>query len=169
MELYDFEDGETVHPNQLRAGRMSVEDYAKAHEHLVIPAHDVFVQYREGVLLVTRDNVPAKGERFPLGGRLIKGYRMEDSLRLMAKKESNLDLLDIRELGHCEHFWRTDPFGHGRGTQHIVHVFFARGSGVLSLDELHKDPKIVTPDKYSELRGSLHRYVRDFMDTAFNM
>jgi ADP-ribose pyrophosphatase YjhB (NUDIX family) len=167
--VYAFEDGKSVDRTKLRAPRLPDEPYELAHRHLVIPSLDVFVQYRGGVLLVTRDNYPAKDILFSIGGKHERGYTLEESARTIAKGECGLELRDLCRLGFSEHMWATEPFGHGHGTHHDNHTFFAVGEGTLKLDGLHKDPEIVTPDRYrndQELIGGLHPFIRDFMALA---
>jgi ADP-ribose pyrophosphatase YjhB (NUDIX family) len=49
-------------------------------------------------------------------------------------------------------------------------LFYARGHGKLNLDKLHNAPRIITPREYtSELRNSLHPYIREGMDRAIKL
>lgn len=165
MREYNVEDSE-VDIKQLEAGLMDKSSYRSAHQGLVIVCHDVFIEFQGGILLVKRLNLPAKDMLWPLGGRVTRGVLIEDSLRKKIRDESNLDLEDLKELGHARTFFKTDPFGHGKGTDTINLVFFARGKGSLNLDKLHEKPTIILPGKYQSIRNSLHPFVRDFMDLA---
>jgi len=161
---YNLEGGGNVDLSRLRANRMSLPNYSLAHQHLPIVCHDVFIRYGGGVLLVVRDNHPHKGELWPLGGRIERGFSTEDSLRMIVRRESRLELEDISMIGSIRIFAGTDPFSHGKGTDCPAFVYSATGIGKLRLDSLHKDPTIVTPERYDKIRDSLHPYVRDFMD-----
>ncbi|MEK6818308.1 MAG: NUDIX hydrolase [Nanoarchaeota archaeon] len=136
---------------------------------LVILCHDVFVQYQGGILLVNRLKFPAKGILWPLGGRIKRGMSMEDSLREKVLEESGLELEGLIELGQARAYFRTDPFGHGKGTDTINFVYFGVGKGELKLDKFHEEPMIITPKEYNKYRGELHPYVMDFMDEAIKL
>lgn len=164
LREYNLEDGEQIDLNKLKANRMPLPDYVNSHRNLPLVCHDAFIRYGGGVLLVTRDNHPHKGELWPFGGRIERGMKTEDSLRAVVKRESGLVLKDINLIGCIRIFAKTDPFGHGMGTDCPAFVYSATGEGDLKLDELHRNPMIVTAADYSEIRGSLHPYVRDFMD-----
>lgn len=166
MKEYAFEN-RPVDTTRLTAPRMPLADYFIASRSLVIPCHDVVIQYQDGALLVVRDNQPAKGLLFPIGGRIERGIPIEESLRRKVKEECNLDLSDIAELGYARAYFSTDSFGHGRGSDVINFMFYGKGTGELMLDNLHRDPVIVTPEMYTpEFRQSLHPYVKYMMDKA---
>ena len=81
------------------------------------------------------------------------------------KKECNLELEKIIELGYARTFCETEPFGHGKGTDTINFMYFAQGKGKLKLDNLHSSPTIIKPEQYTQkFRKKLHPYVKDFMD-----
>jgi hypothetical protein len=93
--------------------------------------------------------------------------QIEKSLKKKVKEECSLELTDLRELGAARFFFETDPFGHGKGTDTISIVYYAKGSGQLKLDELHSNPTIVKPgDLTKELIASLHPFVADFLKLA---
>jgi hypothetical protein len=167
MKEYSFEDGKKVDISKLQAGYMNQENYIAAHKSLVIPCHDVLIKINNGLLLVIRDNYPLKGELWPIGGRILRGVNIIDSLKLKVKAECNLEINNIVSLGSARTFLATDPFGHGKGTDTTVEMYFAISSGELKLDDLHKDPQIITKDKYEEIKDSLHPYVKDMMELAW--
>ena len=167
MKEYAFEDGEEVSWSNLKAGFVSKEDYVKAHRDLIICCHDVLIRYNDGILLIVRDNVPAKNILWPMGGRVLRGVPTEESLRIKVKAECNLELKNIQYLGSARTIFSTDPFEHGKGTDTINLMYSAEGIGELKLDNLHKDPIFVTKEMYSSLRDTLHPYIRDFMDKIF--
>ena len=165
MKEYKIEDGE-VNIKQLEADFMEESSYKAAHQGLVLPCHDIFIQYEKGILLVRRLNLPVKGVLWPLGGRIKRGRATEDSLRERIREEANLELEDLVELGHARTYFKTDPFSHGKGTDTINFVYFGRGKGSLKLDKLHEEPTIVLPETYQSIKDNLHQYVKDFMDLA---
>jgi len=166
MKEYRFENGK-VNINQLESGLLDEENWKNAHQGMVISCHDVFIEYCGGILIVKRLNFPAKGILWPLGGRIKRGMVIEDSLRKKILGEANLELDSLTELGFARTYFKTDPFGHGRGTDTINFVYFGRGKGSLRLDKLHEEPTIVLPNEYqAKYNGKLHPYVKDFMDLA---
>jgi len=164
---YFTENGEEVELDKLKSEDMSKESYSLAHKSLPIACHDVFIEYGGGILLVKRDNHPAKGELWPIGGRIRRGIPMEESLREKVKVECGLEISGLEFVGIIRHFFKSDPFGHGRGVDTPTFIYFSKGKGELNLDELHSNPKIIKSENYdSEFRNSLHPCVRDFMDVC---
>ena len=170
MKEYHFEYGKEFNPGILRAGRMPLESYVEAHRHLPILCHDAFIEYCGGILLVNRDNAPAKDILWGVGGRIERGMSVEESLGKKVREEVNLELSDITFLDLPRAYWETDPFSHGRGTDNLILVHFGHGHGSVELDDLHKSHVIVRPWDYTpDFRNSLHPYVMDFMDMIFEM
>ena len=168
MKEYAIENGKEVDLEQLKTGFVKEEDYVIAHKNTVILCHDVLIKYDSGILLVVRDNVPAKDILWPIGGRVLRGVPTEESLRRKVKVECGLDLENIRFVGCGRTIFRTEPFGHGKGTDTLNLMFVADGIGELNLDNLHNQPLIVTTEMYTEeFKKKLHSYVRDFVDKVF--
>jgi hypothetical protein len=149
-------------------GRLSLEDYTTAHEGLILPYHDIYVEHNKGILLVRRREEPAKGILWPLGGRLERGMSMEDSLAKKVKDESGLDFEDGELLGEPVRVFSSHTnLDHPLGTDALALVYFGRGKGILNLNSLHEEPTLVTSGtQYEPMREGLHPYVRDFMDMA---
>ena len=166
MKEYSIENG-LVDRERLTSRSMPLERYEQTHKGTVIVCHDVFVQYHKGILLVRRENEPAKGFLWPLGGRIQRGLTLSESLEKRVRKESNLELGEVVELGIARTYFQTDPFHHGKGTDSIIIVHWARGYGELKLDKLHSHPHILTKKVYDNVRGNLHPYVVDFMDIIY--
>lgn len=147
---------------------MPLDVYKQAHEGLVILCHDVFIEFEGAILLVNRDNHPAKDLLWPIGGRVLRGMSVEASLKAKVKEECGLELYDIKELGKARTYFGTEPFGHDKGTDTFNLVYYAKGRGELVLDELHSQPLFVAKEDYSlDFKEKLSLYVRDFMDMVF--
>ena len=167
MREYGLENGKQIDLKLLCTSPMSKKEYAHSHKHLVIACHDVAIIYQGGILLVTRDNSPAKNILWVIGGRILRGMSTVDSLRQKVKAECGLELTDIKELMFGRTYFSADPFGHGKGTDTFNIAYVAQGSGKIKLDTLHKQPIIVTPKLYTtKFRRKLHPYVRDIVDRA---
>ncbi len=164
---YAIENNQPVELNNLTTGFIPDEEFTSAHKNVPIVCHDAFIEYEGGILMVERDNVPAKHEIWCIGGRIQRGITTVDSLRKKVRAECGLELESIEFLGTAREFFTTDPFGHDKGTDTPSLVFYAKGIGEIKLDNLHKNPIIVKPEEYQELRKTLHPYMQDFMDIAF--
>ena len=165
MKEYAFENGHKVNIEKLKTPWMSLGEYGRIHKQIIRPCHDIIIQYRGGALLIVRKNYPVKDILWPIGGQIERGVKVEDSLRARVEKECNLDLDKISELGCARTFFETDPVGHGRGTDTINFMYFAKGRGKIKLDSLHSEPTIIKPRQYTQaFKKTLHPYVKDFMD-----
>ena len=170
MKEYSFENNHKINIKKLYVGRMNPEKYGYIHEKIIRVCHDVFIEYQGGILLVIRDRYPAKGIPWVIGGGVDRGMNIEDSLKKLAKEECGLTLKDIKELGRARTYFETEPFGHGKGTDSINFVYFARGDGKVRLDKFHKKPMIIKHKDYTkEFRKKLHPYIKDFMDKAMEL
>ena len=168
MKNYNLDTDGIVDLTDLEFSGLLLKDvYAKAHEGLVIVCHDIFVGFDNGILLVRRNNVPAKDLLWPLGGRVLRGVPIVESLKQKVFTEANLIISDVKELGFARTFFNSEPFGHGHGTDTINFVYSGRSNSSIRLDDLHTQPTIVSCEDYSKIRSDLHPYVSDFMDLAF--
>lgn len=167
---YKHEDGNQINMEELKTSWVSLDDYKNSHKNLIIACHDVFIKYNNGILLATRNGYPAKGILWPIGGRILRGVKTEKSLKKKVEEETNLKIKNIKYLGAGRTFFNTDPFSHGHGTDTLNLVYFAEGGGNLKLNDLNKNPEVVTFEKYTEdFRKNLHPYVRDYMDVVINL
>lgn len=167
MKEYYFENNREIDPNRLKTEFIPAEEYKKIHAQTIRACHDVFIEYNGGILLVFRKMFPAKDIIWMIGGGIARGMKIEESLKKKAKEECNLEINDIKELGSARTVFETDPYGHGKGTDTLNIVYFAKGQGELKLNELHYRPEIITPEKYTEeLKKLLHPYVKDWLDLA---
>ncbi len=164
---YASEDKKDVDLKKLKVGFIPKEEYIKSHENTVIFCIDMMIWYNGGFLLVQRDNVPAKGELWGIGGRVERGVPTEEGLKNKVRAECNLELENVKLLTVSRQFWQTDPFSHGKGTDTVSLMYYAEGLGELRLDKLHSNPVIVDIKKFRQIKDSLHPYMADFMELAF--
>ena len=155
--------------------RLSDAEYSRYQARKVQACHDVYVDVDGALLLVQRDNHPAKGELWPLGGAITKDIDTDVSLTKVVKRESGLDLvresIQFLRVGRprfrTESQWSSPEHYHGRGTDAIGLIFYAKGEGEVKLDNLHMRPTFVRRTDYTpEFRNGLHQYVQDGMDLA---
>jgi len=165
MKEYSSEEGDEFDRRSLESPWMKPEEYEAAHLGLPILCHDILIMYNGGLLFVHRNVFPFKDILWPIGGRVLRGVGMVDSLRKKVKEECGLELKNITELDLCRVFAKTDPFGHGKGTDTPAMRYFGEGFGELKLNDLHQKPVIVRPEDLSiEFKERLHPYVRDFVN-----
>lgn len=171
IKEYAYEDKQYFDNLSLIAGFMPRDVYEKAHEGLPLLCHDIMIEYDGGLLLVVRDNYPAKNVLWPIGGRLERGLSVIDSMKKKVKAECGLELEgDLTFLGWERTYFRTEPFGHGHGTDTVNAKFFAKGKGEIKLDKLHEKPTIIRPLDYNvPFRASLDPYVINFMDDSIRL
>jgi ADP-ribose pyrophosphatase YjhB (NUDIX family) len=167
MKEYRIEDRQGIDPSLLEADFIPTVVYAGIHRNSVVACHDVIIEYGSGALLLERKGHPFKGEIWPVGGRMRRGVGAEDSLCQKVREETGLELSDILFLGTARTLAASDPFGHGKGTDTLNLLYFAKGNGELVLDSTSKRAIVVSPaDCTPEFRGRLHPYVQDFLDMA---
>jgi hypothetical protein len=121
-------------------------------------------------LLVVRDAEPGKGLIWPLGGGVRKGIPTEDSLSQLVKRECGLEISNIHLLGGARVLMSESPFGNDKGVDDYGLNFYAKATGRLQLDSLHKAPQIITHEDYwkNGFRDSLHPYVQRYLDLAWD-
>lgn len=139
------------------------DEYSLIHEKMPVLCHDVFIKYREGILLVKRKVEPGKGEYWPVGGRVQKNTPIEKSLIKKTKEECNLELKKIKLLSFARFYFKKDPFRHGHGTDTPSLIFFAEGSGNLKLDKNHEKPIIIKKENLKDY------YVDKFIIDSFRL
>lgn len=170
MKEHAWENNKPVLWDGLKANPLDGENYRIAHQHLVIACHDVIIFYNGGFLLVKRKSKPAKDILWPIGGRINRGLPLKESLQKKVREECNLKLTEIEELGMSRTIFATDPFNHGKGTDTINIMFYAKGKGKLKLNLDHYEPIILKPEQYtSSFRSILHPYVQEIMDLTLKI
>src|SRR6266404_5126884 len=74
-----------------RPGKLSPEDFETVIRLTPLVSIDLVVRHKERFLLGRRNNQPAKGDLFVLGGRVWKGETIEDAFRFTTETELGLD------------------------------------------------------------------------------
>jgi ADP-ribose pyrophosphatase YjhB (NUDIX family) len=166
MNEYTLENDHNIDMAALQTGFIDDQDFSTAHRTMCFACHDVLVRIDGRYLLVNRDNVPAKDILWPLGGRVMRGVAVEESLRSKVRKEAGLELDAIRFLGTARTLFETDPCGHGNGTDTLNLMFVADGVGGVKLDQLHSEPHWIDKAEFDTLRSSLHPYVVEMFEKA---
>lgn len=88
--------------------RLSDEEYGDVLDSCVLACVDVFVKHRHSVLLGKRQEKPAQGMEWILGGRMLPGERFEEATARITKRESGIvidDLSRFKFLGAINYVW----------------------------------------------------------------
>lgn len=138
--------------------------YSQIHELMPIVCVDIIVRCGTKIVLIKRDREPAKGEWWFCGGRVVKGENLEQAARRIVHRETGLKIKQCVLLGHDQTQFKTDPFGHGRGTHTVNFVFCAQAKEMdlfrLKLDDDHVDYKLVSPEGI--YISDAHSYIKRF-------
>jgi len=164
IKEYAIENGKKVDLSKLRFSKKGTKEYVDGKKVMVRACHDIFIEYDDGILLITRDDFPAKGELWSVGGGIEKGTLIEESLKKKVKEECNLKIKEIKFLGNARTFWETNPNGNNLGVDDIIFVYYGKGEGKLKLNNLHKNPLIINSKNYPKLRKDLHPFIKNYLD-----
>lgn len=172
-ETYQIEGSREIYPLEnnlkIQTGFVPDEIFVENHKYSVFTCADAFVQYENGIVMVKRNNLPAKGLWWVMGGKIDRGVPVLEGLRRKVKKESGLELSEIEEIGYERTTFDTDPVGHGCGTDTFNLAHLAIGKGTLKHDSNHSNIMVVTREIYanSEFQKELHPYIRIFSDVVW--
>jgi colanic acid biosynthesis protein WcaH len=116
-----------------------------------IPCVDLLVVHKGRLLLMLRNNEPAKNYWFTPGGRILKGEPIEKAVKRVLLKETKLTPIKIEKKGVMDHIY---------SYIHTVSIFFRVDvdNDNLKLDEQHTKFKWIT-----EIDESLHPFVKDMI------
>ena len=122
--------------------------YRRIQENLPIASVDILTVYKGKLLLLNRNNEPAKGMWWTPGGRVRKGEQLVDAAIRELEEETGLIPNNISKKGVMSHFW---PH------VHFITVFFRAEveSNIVELNEEHNDYKWI-----STVSDELHPYMK---------
>jgi colanic acid biosynthesis protein WcaH len=106
--------------------------YGKIQKILPIVCVDLIIKTERGVLFGIRDQEPAKGERWIIGGRVLYGESLEDAVKRKAVTEAGLKVQIIRQVGAYSMIFRK---GEKRHSISIVYLVKKRGGKLRLNDE----------------------------------
>jgi len=135
-------------------GWIKEELYTKIKQQMPIPAVDLLVKYKGRILLMLRNNEPAKAEWFTPGGRILYGEELDDAVRRVLLEETGLKPSKIEAKGVMSHIW---PECHMITAYHLVEV----DSDKVILNDEHTDYKWV-----SECPDNIHSYLTEMVKAS---
>jgi len=133
---------------------------------------EIVLEQEGSVLLVRRNNEPAKGEWFWPGTRLRKGETFERAVRRLAWGELGIEVAIESQIGVYNHFWESAAHPGVESTHTVNVVYHVRpasdrnapddpGSQSIDLDAQHDDYRFV-----DRIEPDLHEYVERYLEES---
>ena len=136
-----------------------LEEYREILEKLAIPCVDVVIENELGeILMIKRDNEPAKNQWWFPGGRIFKRETIKDAAIRKIQEEVGLEISDVAIVGAYETIFDEGPFGIETGT-HSVNVL-VKGS-VKSFDNLKTNGDHSEAKFFKEVDENWHSYLKE--------
>ncbi|MBI2498957.1 NUDIX hydrolase [Candidatus Woesearchaeota archaeon] len=155
--------------------RISRELYSEIHRLMPLVCVDGYVMTKNGVLLVKRKEEPAKDLWWPLGGRRPRGSKSDDAIKVIARRETGLDVEIVAKLGVEDTLFDTEPewLNHGEGTDTTNTVYALRlvnPTLELDFDRTISGARIITVEEYFQKeKGTFHSYVDEYLPKVFGL
>ena len=126
--------------------------FTKIKRSMPIAAVDILALHQGRLLLMLRNNEPAKNEWFTPGGRILYGETLKDAVVRKLHEETGLKATNIGKSATMSHFY---------SNAHYVTTFFRVDvtDDKVKLNEQHRDYKWI-----SSLETDLHPYVRQMIE-----
>jgi len=135
---------------------MSIETelFDKIKKSMPIPCVDLLVTHKDSLLLMLRNNEPAKDLWFTPGGRIYRNEKLIDTVKRVLPEETGLQPTKITQVSAMSHIW---PEAHTVTTYFRVEV----DSDQVKLDEQHRDYKWI-----DQIEGGLHPYIVEMIENS---
>ena len=151
----------------LASGRMSDADFSQVTRNAPLVSFDVIVRNRENkVLVMLRNDEPAKASYFVPGGRISKNEPLEVAFERVLLRETGqpLKFAAAQFRGVYQHFYAANRFSNPEfGTHYVVLAYdiAIEHDGAIDLDETHSSYRWLSE---AELLASpdVHEYVKDY-------
>jgi ADP-ribose pyrophosphatase YjhB (NUDIX family) len=137
-----------------RTGWIDEPLYSRIKALMPIATVDLLIVYRGRLLLMLRNNEPAKDEWFTAGGRILHGETIEQAVHRVLEEETGLTPEKIEMKGAMSHIWPNIQ------TITIFHRVDVANDDVKMNDE-HRDYKWI-----SEVTDDLHPYLKEMIEQS---
>jgi len=128
--------------------------YTKIKALTPIPTVDLLVTHQGRLLLLKRNNPPAKDLWFTPGGRIFKDEKLEDTVKRVLSMETGLQPINITQISTMSHIW---PEVHTVTNYYKVEV----NSDEVKLDEQHREYRWI-----NKMEDDLHPYIKEMATNA---
>jgi colanic acid biosynthesis protein WcaH len=128
--------------------------YSEIKTKIPLPCVDLLVVYKGQLLLMLRNNAPAKDLWFTPGGRVYKGETLEQAAQRLLKEETGLTPLTFDQKGVMTHIWPQVQ------TVTVFYVVTVVGQDVTMNDE-HRAYKWVKKNS-----NNLHPYLQEMIQRS---
>ena len=125
--------------------------YNKIKENMPIPCVDLLVVNHGKLLLMLRNNEPAKDLWFTPGGRIYKDEKIEDTVTRVLVEETGLKPITITQVATMGHHWSNT---HTVTTYYVVEV----DSDEILMNEEHREIKWI-----NSISQDLHPYLHEMI------
>jgi len=143
---------------------IELNEYKNMLDKLPIPCIDIVIlNDKNEILLLKRDNEPAKGEWWVPGGRIYKNETFRDAALRKAKEEIGVDAEFVKMLGFGETKFDVGPFENIN--THTINVYALLKADItkIILDDLHSEYKFS-----SEIEEDFHPYMKKIFDDTYS-
>ena len=136
--------------------------YKKILEVLPVACADSVVVHGKKFLLGKRKNKPAKGGWFLIGGRIIKGEKLEDAARRHVSEETGIKRVKIKKfLGARETIYPDSAQGPSSHTVNFVYLAEINPAKTFSVSKESSEFKW-----FSKINKTWHPYAREMLRKA---
>lgn len=140
------------------------EEYKEILEKLAVPCVDVVIENDlDELLMIKRDNEPAKGQWWLPGGRIFKKETIKEAAIRKVKEEIGLDVDDIVVVGAYETIFDEGPFGIKTGS-HTVNVVVkgrVKSFSDMAVNSDHSESKF-----FRDVQEDWHPYLKEAINDA---
>jgi colanic acid biosynthesis protein WcaH len=139
--------------------KINSSEYKKILENMPICCVDVVICHCNKILLVCRNNEPAKNEWWFPGGRVYKNEKLEEAVVRKTYEEVGIKVQIVKELGIYETMFNKGPFDDLKSGVHTINIYFLVKPTLenfkIKIDDTSSDYRWI--DKIEE---NLHPYVK---------
>jgi len=134
-----------------RIGWIDEPLYNKIRASIPIATVDLLVVHKRRLLLMLRNNEPAKNLWFTPGGRILQGEPLEEAVRRVLEKETGLTPIKIEKKGVMSHIWTN---------HHNITIFYRVDvdNDNVKMNEEHKAYRWI-----SQVTDDLHPYLKEMI------
>lgn len=143
--------------------KLNEEDFAHVIKNAPLIAIDLIIEKDGKYLLGKRNNEPAKGYLFTVGGRIMKNERMPDAFARVARDEigRELSIANAEPLGVCTHLYDNNMFNKDYGTHYVVLPYKISIDFDVLIDSQHEEFVWMTKEELLA-DDNVHGYTKDY-------